>query len=95
MSDAEVALFAFEESDPSFEEARLRSLESIKAVGRTSERLKGLAVGNLRTELHSLMRLLFDTVYLQLSQPKIPTSDWGKTKASVSAALQKMKTLTV
>jgi hypothetical protein len=95
MSDADVALFAFEESDPSFEEARLRSLESMKAVGRTSERLKGLAVGNLRTELHSLMRLLFDTVYLQLAQPKIPASDWDKTKVSVSAALQKMKTLTV
>lgn len=95
MSHAEVALFSFEESDPGLEEARLRSLESMKAVGRTSQRVKGLAVGKLRTDLQSLVRLLFDTVYSQLSQPKIPTSEWEETKVSISKALQKVEALRV
>jgi hypothetical protein len=95
MSVAEVALFSFPENDRRFEEARLRSLDSMKAVGRASFKVKELAFGKLLSDVHSLMRLLFDSVYLHLSQPTIPASKWNDTKHAVSEKLREVRQWTV
>jgi hypothetical protein len=50
MSVAEVALFSFPENDPRFEESRLQSLDSMRAVGRASFKVKELAFGKLQSE---------------------------------------------
>lgn len=91
MSVAEVALFSFPENDPRFEEARLQSLASMKAVGRASYKVKKLAFGKLQFDVYSLMRLVFDTVYLHLSQPTIPATDWKETKHAVLEKLREVR----
>jgi hypothetical protein len=73
---AEHSLLSRFPDDIAFEASRLCCLDAMKRVGVCAEPLKAILSGSVGRELHTLMRLLIDTVYLHLSKPSIPEGEW-------------------
>lgn len=89
--DAEVALLEVDENSDHFQPARLQALASMKDVGYLSEQVEALARRDLSARLHSLMRLLIDTVYLDLTKHIVPQDAWSNTKEAVADSLDQFR----
>lgn len=85
---SESALFSPTDDEKYFEEARLKALNAMKAVGEKSEELRGVAKGEDQQQLKKIMRILIDTVYLHLTKENIPTDEWNTTKELVAGKLK-------
>ena len=48
-------------------------------------------IGGLRRELKSLMRLLIDTVYLELTKPSIPPDRWRICREAVELQMERLR----
>ena len=88
---AESSLCVPNANEESAESSRILCLESMKKVGRTAESLRNRMIGRLGHELKALMRLLIDTVYLELTKPSIPTDRWRICREAVELQMERLR----
>jgi Restriction endonuclease len=88
---AESSLCASNATEEPTESSRILCLESMKKVARAAESLRNRMIGRPGHELKALMRLLKDTVYLELTKPSIPSDRWRICREAVELQMERLR----
>jgi hypothetical protein len=88
---SEDALVRLKPSDRLFEPRRYDCLALMKAVGKGSENLRLRGDRSFQDALRAVMRHLIDTVYLDLTKPRVTEAHWRGVREETERRLAKLR----
>jgi len=89
---SERSLCSNHQNEEAMESSRMLCLASMRRVGQAAMALKGRLTGGPSQELNALMRLLIDSVYLELTKPSMPSDQWAICRSAVEVQKERLRT---